>query len=124
MAVRVVINNSWGGFCFNDRGNQIFAQLGFDNPRSLPRHHPVLVAVVEEFGNSIAGSMCELYIHTLRRGNEYYIDEYDGSETVIEPGDINYTRVRDSELSVSDDILRQLDSISLDLDSESDGEHI
>ncbi len=51
---------------------------------SLPRHDADLVAVVEELGDTANGSFAKLNIAEIE-GNQYFIDEYDGSETVETP---------------------------------------
>ena len=63
---------------------------------SLPRHHPVLVKVVEEMGNEISGLGSDLYVETIK-GHEYRIKEYDGSETVVVLGQSNYIKVDSNE---------------------------
>ena len=54
-----------------------------------PRHDPELVKTVEDLGSEANGSHAHLKIKELK-GNRYVIDEYDGSERVVEPGDINW----------------------------------
>jgi hypothetical protein len=51
--------------------------------RSVSRHDPVLVQVVEELGDKANGSYAKLAIAEV--SGPYRIDEYDGRETVIEP---------------------------------------
>ena len=88
-------------FCWK-QGISIFAKLGFPNPTMLPRHHPVLVKVVEVFGNEIADPEMNtnLYIHTFK-GCEYRIEEYDGAESVLVPGDFTYTKVTSNEVNLT-----------------------
>ena len=54
-----------------------------------PRHDPELVKTVEDLGSEANGSHAHLKIKELK-GNRYVIDEYDGSERVVEPDDINW----------------------------------
>lgn len=59
----------------------------------IPRHDLDLVAVVEELGSERAsGYAAYLCIGTIK-GNQYRIDEYDGSECVIEPSDQKWITV-------------------------------
>lgn len=51
--------------------------------REVPRHHPALVQVVEEMADAASGRFSKLRIAEVR--SMYRIDEYDGSETVMEP---------------------------------------
>ena len=58
------------------------------------RHHKDLVAVVEALGDEASGSCAELEITEIS-GNQYRIDEYDGSEEVITPEDSNWIIIND-----------------------------
>lgn len=59
-----------------------------------PRHDPELVKTVEDLGSKANGSYAHLKIKELK-GNRYVIDEYDGSERVVEPDDINWITVEE-----------------------------
>lgn len=59
-----------------------------------PRHDPELVKTVEDLGSKANGSHAHLKIKELK-GNLYIIDEYDGSERVVEPDDINWITVEE-----------------------------
>lgn len=61
---------------------------------SCPRHDPELVKTVEDLGSEANGSHAHLKIKELK-GNRYVIDEYDGSERVVEPDDINWITVEE-----------------------------
>lgn len=58
------------------------------------RHHKDLVAVIEALGDEASGSCAELEIMEIS-GNQYRIDEYDGSEEVITPEDSNWIVISD-----------------------------
>jgi hypothetical protein len=51
--------------------------------RTVSRHDPILVQVVEELGDKANGGYARLAIAEV--SGPYRIDEYDGSETVKEP---------------------------------------
>ena len=53
------------------------------NDQNVDRHDPILVQVVEELGDKANGMCAELDIAEV--SGLYRIDEYDGSESVIEP---------------------------------------
>ena len=53
----------------------------------LNRHDPDLVAVVEALGREAGGTFSELDIEEID-GDKYFIEEYDGRETVVTPDDI------------------------------------
>ena len=60
---------------------------------NTPRHDSLLIMAVEQLGTKKAsGPAAALRVRELK-GNRYYIDEYDGSESVVEPGDIKWTVV-------------------------------
>lgn len=59
-----------------------------------PRHDPELAKTVEDLGSEANGSHAHLKIKELK-GNRYVIDEYDGSERVVEPDDINWVTVEE-----------------------------
>lgn len=58
----------------------------------LKRHDPDLVAVVEALGKEVNGTFSSLAIEEIDV-DEYYIDEYDGKETIITPEDICWTAI-------------------------------
>lgn len=53
----------------------------------LKRHDPDLVAVVEVLGKEVNGTFSELAIAEIDE-DKYFIDEYDGRETVVIPADL------------------------------------
>lgn len=59
--------------------------------RDFERHDPALVQVVEELGAEANGGYANLAIYELPDGARYRIDEYDGSESVMEPDDYEWT---------------------------------
>jgi hypothetical protein len=113
--VKVVYNACYGGFGLSRKAAERLAQLGvkgmdeeikmrdgstfraFGETYSLPdhikRHDPRLVQVVEEFGNEASGAFAELKIAKIS-GNKYIVDEYDGSESVMTPKDMDWIIVK------------------------------
>jgi hypothetical protein len=55
---------------------------------SVSRHDPILVQVVEELGDKANGDYAKLAIAEV--SGQYYIDEYDGSESVQTPNNMNW----------------------------------
>ena len=53
----------------------------------LKRHDHDLVAVVEALGKEVNGTFSELAIAEIDE-DKYFIDEYDGVETVVTPADL------------------------------------
>ncbi len=78
--------NDWGDYDFYD------AQGEFYYPEYV-RHDPVLVRVVEELGEEANGSCAELKIYQTD-SNAYYIEEYDGVETVMVPEGNQWTYIK------------------------------
>lgn len=50
--------------------------------RIIPRHHPLLIQVVEELEEKASGECALLEIEEVPAGRTYKITEYDGKETV------------------------------------------
>ena len=80
---KVVYNACFGGFGLNEK-----ALAGTDHKYdwNIKRHDPILVQVVEE-GNA-GHRFSDLRIAEV--SDKYFINEYDGLETVVEPGDIEW----------------------------------
>ena len=112
---KVVYNTCFGGFSISkecaqymsDRGNKECMEMltksaedkheGVDDIGGslwdTPRHDAILVMAVEHLGSEKASGDCAvLEVHELK-DDRYYIEEYDGSESVIEPHTISWTVV-------------------------------
>jgi hypothetical protein len=63
----------WTRFCVN--GTEV------EEP---DRDDPILVAIVEEWGDLVNGSCAKLKVVTIPDGTDWQIDEYDGMEWVAE----------------------------------------
>ena len=92
---KVVYNNCFGGFGLSDEAMRMLKEMmGFNKDEyftyyDIPRHDLDLIKVVETLGTKNAsGVHGELTIAKV--GPEYIIDEYDGSETVVEPEDMEW----------------------------------
>ena len=107
MTNKVVYNDCFGGFSISRACAERMAELGNKEAQSMienaahrfhgfiyetPRHDSTLVQAVEELGGDASGDMSELRIYELS-GDKYFIDEYDGSETVVEPKDVCWITV-------------------------------
>jgi hypothetical protein len=55
---------------------------------NVSRHDPALIQVVEELGKKANGNHADLQIEEVF--DQYYIDEYDGYESVVEPNNIKW----------------------------------
>lgn len=94
---KVVYNDCYGGFGLSDEacalyrqisGNDIttYGHIGDGGYNPIVRHDPVLVQVVEQLGERANTRFSQLEIAEV--SGPYRIDEYDGSETVVEPNDL------------------------------------
>ena len=105
MTIKVVYNATYGGFSISRACAVRMAELGNKEAAEMlaeptyygyleetPRHDLALVQAVEELGESANGSVASLCVRELS-GRRYIIREYDGSETVVEPEDINWIEV-------------------------------
>jgi hypothetical protein len=99
----VVINTCYGGFRLSDKACDRLIELGYTdlkpNPHygkhdwepkydgvwKIPRHHPLLVAVVRELGKESNGMSADLGIEQVH--GLYRIEEYEGVETIVEYGE-------------------------------------
>ena len=81
--MKVVINRCWGGFGLSDKAMAMFKALGGDNADS-DRDDPILVKVVETLGKEANTEYSSLKVVEIPDGVDYYIDDYDGMETIEE----------------------------------------
>ena len=86
--MKVVLNNCWGGFSLSDEAKDMFVSLGGDPKQvdrfSVDRTDPKLVEVVEKLGLRANGECADLKIVDIPEDIEYYIDDYDGVESIHE----------------------------------------
>ena len=108
---KVVINTCFGGFGLSKKARNwlervvsLCPEALWDTEResefkytmvsAMPRHHPMLVACVEEFGRAANGECAELKVVELP-GNQYKITERDGAEWLTTPETAMWTVVPD-----------------------------
>ena len=92
--MKVVYSATYGGFGLSDKARNRYRQIaGCDAPASwdIDRTDTVLVQVVEELGADASGDYAHLVIRDLPKGTKYYIDEYDGNESVITIDEIRWS---------------------------------
>lgn len=113
---KVVINRCFGGFGLSDKALRRYGQIkgvevlsedknglfpvyyymeeGRRNDfydRDIPRDDLALVQVVEELGDEAGDNFSYLVVEELAPGTRYYIDEYDGMETVVTEADVKWS---------------------------------
>lgn len=82
--MKVVINRCWGGFDLSDKAVAMFKALGGEKLHCCERDNPILVKVVETLGEEANTEYSSLKIVEIPDDVDYYIDDYDGMETIEE----------------------------------------
>ena len=87
--MKIVINSCYGGYKLSDEAHVLLRQLGHTNPEDLPRNHVDLISVVENLGvRKSSGAYTKLEIVEVPDEIEFFIDDYDGDEQIIEQGHV------------------------------------
>lgn len=90
---KIVRNAEYGGFHLSREAEQWLARRGIYNKYpeieslcNLPRHEPLLVECIETLGPESASEprIAKLEV-VIINSPRYYIDDYDGLETIITP---------------------------------------
>ena len=81
---KVVVNRCWGGFGLSDKALQHMGLSTGIYCGDIERTDPKLIAAVEELGEEANGSYSNLRIVYVPDDVSWYIDDYDGQETVRE----------------------------------------
>lgn len=97
--MKIVINRCYGGFGLSKEALDIYCEKKGINPGKwnntwkfyedfsdtrIDRTDPILISIVEELGQNADGYCAELSIIEIPDNVEYYINDYDGMETVHE----------------------------------------
>ena len=84
--MKIVINTSYGGYGLSKEAYEYlgipYNNLGFEF--SKDRTNPKLIEVVEKLGDKANGRYAELKIVEIPDDVDWYIDEYDGCESIHE----------------------------------------
>lgn len=111
---KIVINRCYGGFSLSDEATReylrrtgrqwtegepsVFGSVHFEvvgEPawymRDIERTDPVLVAIVEEWGDAANGLCAALKVVDLPAGTRYRISEYDGFETLERADEVDWS---------------------------------
>lgn len=90
---KVVINDSFGGFCLSAKAKELYKELsGHEFNSKVSRTDPYLIQVVEELGIKAEGSYSCLLIVEIPDDSLYRIVEYDGWEYVETPDSIEWLK--------------------------------
>ena len=96
MEYKVAYNSCYGGYNFSDEALEWFNKefgTDFDSTyrmSELPRHDSRIIQCIEELGADADAECASLMIETIE-SPMYFIEEYDGSETVMVPDSIDWT---------------------------------
>ena len=95
MSNKIVVNGEYGGFMLSKEAiTWLKSNYSLDEGDiiDLPRHDHRLVECIETLGKRASEGWSDIYVTEIE-GNKYFIDEYDGLETVVEPKDINWIEI-------------------------------
>ena len=103
MGNKVVINSCYGGFGLSEAAKRLFNRIEVDRKipvtvwdeiwvGDIPRHHPILIQVVELLGDAAGDDYSSLEVVEIT-GNQYRISEYDGYESVQTPENMMWTLI-------------------------------
>lgn len=85
--MKVVINTCFGGFGLSEKAMALYNDLANTDINyyyGIERNDPCLVQVVEELGKESYGDYSDLKIVDIPDGISWYIQEYDGLESIHE----------------------------------------
>ncbi len=96
---KVVYNACYGGFGLSTEAVKRYKELkGLEDSLEyfdmyeIPRHDKNLIKIVEEMGDLANGDYSDLVIEVIE-GDHYFIDNYDGSEEVKTPSNLNWIKI-------------------------------
>jgi len=89
----VILNKAFGGFDFSDGFIRYLATKSYINLDSIrvgnfPRHHPGIIGEFKSYGSEKATGRASLLEIELATEGKYYIKEYEGLESLIQPSDM------------------------------------
>lgn len=85
--MKIVINCCYGGFSLSEAAIALYNKLSGKEEKyysDIERNDKYLVKVVEQLGWGANGKYSELKIVEIPEGTNWYIQEYDGIETIAE----------------------------------------
>ena len=86
--MKIVINTCYGGFCLSEKAYELLGKpwdgYGFEYEDYEKRTDPKLIKCVEELGEAAGGQFANLKVVEIPDDVGWYIDEYDGWETIHE----------------------------------------
>ena len=102
MSYKVVYNARFGGFGLSSEAVEWLRARGLNVDEhgymnccekycycTIERHNPLLVECVETLGEDTNGSYAAIKVATVK--DRYMVNEYDSSESVVQPEDLNFS---------------------------------
>lgn len=90
--MKLVINRCWGGYCLSKEAYD-YLGLKWDNygyAYTNDRGNPNLIKCVEALGEKANGVFAKLKVVEIPNNVDWYIDDYDGMETIVEEHEVWY----------------------------------
>lgn len=94
--MKVAYNDCYGGFCLSDLAEGWLLGHGIDAPCKISRHHPLLIACVEKFGEEASARHSCIKIIDIYPEHKYFIYDYDGKESVETPTSIDWIEINEN----------------------------
>lgn len=82
--MKVIINTCYGGFSLSEAALEALGIPDYDRTDKSFRCNSKLISVVEKLGAAANGQFTELRIVEIPDGIDWYIDDYDGMESIHE----------------------------------------
>ena len=83
--MKIVINNCYGGFSLSKEACEFLgAKSAYEYSDDNNRNDPRLVECVETLGDKANGDSARLHVVEIPDDVDWYIDEYDGIESIHE----------------------------------------
>lgn len=77
--MKVLVNGCFGGYGYSKEFVEYCKLNGIDK---MGRDNQEMIALAESFGGNISGDYARLYVEEIEDGLDYYVDEYDGNESI------------------------------------------
>ena len=91
--MKVLINTQYGGYSISQLALELIAerkQVPTIDQYSLPRTDPDAIHVFNQLGSEVfSGRLADVSLREIT-ADKYFIDEYDGMETIVTPDQIKW----------------------------------
>lgn len=92
--MKIILNKCYGGFSLSERALSVISERKGYVCGDFNRHRTDwdLVAVVEQLGEAANGRNAKLTVVNVSPGRQFFIDEYDGIESLKFKDEINWIK--------------------------------